>query len=158
MDWNTIGVISEIVGAIGILATLIYLAIQIRNNTREVKTENIHRVTDSFNQLSLMIASDKDLAELWHKGMQNYDDLNDSEKARFEFIWLAAFRIYDSLYFQIKRGTGETELWEAELKTLKWLFSAPGARSWWRQQKFAFSPGFNEFIDENILKSYESNA
>ena len=156
MNWEAIGAVGEIIGAACVLATLIYLSIQIRNNTREVQTENVHRVTDSFNELNLLIASDEGLAELWHKGAQNYNDLSDIEKARFNFVWLSAFRIYDSLYYQIQRGTGDEVLWQTELATLKWLFTYPGARDWWTQQQFAFSPGFKEYIDEHVRKPNET--
>ena len=158
MNWDAIGAIAEIMGAFLVLVTLIYLSIQIRNNTKEVKSENVHRITDSFNQLNLLVASDERLADLWHKGVANYDDLSDTEKARFGFMQLAAFRIYDSLYYQIQRGTGDKQLWNAELNTLRWLFSLPGIRAWWRQQQFGFSPGFQEYIDKIVCERAENDA
>jgi len=147
VNWEAIGAISEIVGAFAVLVTLIYLSIQVRDNTKSVKSENVHRVTDSFNALNLLVASDEDLADVWFKGVANFEDLTDPEKARFGFMQLAAFRIYDSLYYQVKRATGDELLWNAELDTMRWLFSHPGMRAWWRQQRFGFSPGFKQFID-----------
>lgn len=129
MNWDAIGAIGEILGAFGVLVTLIYLSIQIRSNTKEVKSENVHRTTDSSNQLNILMASDERLTELWHKGLANYDDLSDTEKARFGFVQLTAFRIYDSLYYQIQRVTGDEQLWNTELDTLRWFFSHPGARA-----------------------------
>ena len=90
--------------------------------------------------------------------MANYDELTAIEKIRFDFLWLSSFRIYDSLYFQVKRGTGEKELWKSELETLKWFFSAPGVRMWWRQQNFAFTPGFRESINTNVCEPAERDA
>jgi len=158
MDIAVVGVVAEVVGAVAVVVSLAYLAVQIRSNTREVKTENVHRVTDSFNVLNLTLAADEELAALWHKGSASYEDLGDTEKARFNFMWLSAFRIYDSLYYQIQRGTGDETLWQTELETLKWLFSSPGTREWWRQQQFTFSPGFKEFIDQHVLKANETTA
>jgi len=155
LNWDAIGAIGELLGAFLVLVTLVYLSLQIRNNTKEVKSESAHRVTDSFNQLNLLVASDERLAELWHKGVANYDDLSDSEKASFGFIQLAAFRIYDSLYYQIQRGTGNKQLWKGEINTIRWLLSCPGMRSWWRQQQFAFSPSFHEYIDNIICEQSE---
>ena len=158
MNWDAVGAIGEILGAVMVLATLIYLSIQIRNNTKEVKSENVHRVTDSFNQLNLLVASDERLAELWHRGMANYDDLSDTEQASFGFMQLAAFRIYDSLYYQIQRGTGDEQLWNAELETIRWLFSGPGFRAWWWQQQFGFSPDFQKFIDEIACEQVDNDS
>jgi hypothetical protein len=153
MNWEAIGAISGIVGTLALLVTLVYLAIQIRNNTNAVKSENVHRVTDSFNALNTLLASDSELADLWLRGSRNYQDLTDTEKGRFGFIQLAAFRIYDSLYYQIQRATSDDELWKAELDTIRWVFSFPGMRMWWRQQRFNFSPGFKEYIDDIVFES-----
>jgi len=158
LNWDAVGAIGEIVGAVMVLVTLVYLSIQIRNNTKEVQSENVHRVTDSFNQLNLLVASDERLAELWHRGMANYDDLSDTERASFGFIQLAAFRIYDSLYYQIQRGTGDEQQWKGELNTINWFFSSPGARTWWRLQQFAFSPDFQRFIDEIVCEQADNDA
>jgi hypothetical protein len=150
LNWDAVGAIGEIMGASLVLVTLVYLSQQIRNNTREVKSENAHRVTDSFNQLNLLIASDERLAELWHRGVANYDDLSDTEKSSFGFMQLSAFRIYDSLYYQIQRGTGNKQLWKGEINTIRWLLATPGMRTWWKQQQFHFSPGFQEYIDDIV--------
>ena len=157
MNWDAIGAVGEILGAFGVLATLIYLSIQIRSNTKEVKSENVHRVTDSFNALNLLVASDDHLADLWHKGMVAYEELSDADKARFGFMQLSAFRILDSLYYQIRRGTGDEQLWNTEMDTLNWFFSGEGARAWWRQQQFGFSPEFREYIDNDVIPKAESN-
>ena len=45
-DWAAIG---EIVGAIAVIVTLIYLATQIRQNTRQIRCEGHARITDSYN-------------------------------------------------------------------------------------------------------------
>ena len=152
MNWNAIGAIGEILGAVFVLATLVYLSLQIRNNTKEVKSENAHRVTDSFNQLNLLIASDERLSELWNKGVANYDELSDTEKSSFGFMQLSAFRIYDSLDYQIQRGTGNKQLWKGEIDTIRWLFTLPGMRAWWKEQQFAFSPGFKKYIDDIVYE------
>ena len=147
MNWDAIAAISEIVGAFAVLITLIYLSIQVRDNTKTVKSDNVHRVTDSFNALNMLIASDADLADIWFKGVADFEALNETEKARFGFIQLAGFRIYDSLYYQIQQATGDVQLWNAELGTMRWLFAYPGMRAWWRQQRFGFSAQFKEYID-----------
>ena len=46
MNWEAAGAIGEIVGAIGVLATLIYLAAQIRDNTRSLQAASLQSVLD----------------------------------------------------------------------------------------------------------------
>jgi hypothetical protein len=46
LDWEAVGAIGEIVGAVGVLATLIYLAAQIRDNTRSLQAASLQSVLD----------------------------------------------------------------------------------------------------------------
>ncbi len=62
IDWQTIGVIAEIVGTITIVITLIYVLIQIRQNSKllertsqSVRTQNQQSVNENFNRWREMV-------------------------------------------------------------------------------------------------------
>ena len=150
MNWDAVSAIAEVVSAVAVLVTLAYLALQIQHNTREIRAENIQKVTDSFNAVNLTIFENDEVAELFLKGLKDYSSLSEKEKLRFDFGWLAAFRIYDSMYYQTQTGTGEGKYFTAELGTIKWFFSHKGVRDWWGAQQFAFSPGFRDYVEKSI--------
>ena len=150
MNWTVIAAWSQIFGVLGVLGTLFYLIAQLQANTKAIRTQNIHHVTDSFNSINLLIASDPAIAELFARGCENYEQMSPVEKTQFSFITLSAFRVYDTLYLHIKRGTGERELWESEIETLRYFFSLAGFQSWWSEQRFAFSAGFRDFIETEV--------
>jgi hypothetical protein len=62
MNWDTITGGAEVLGALAVLITLVYLSRQIRQNTEEIRSANYHGVTDSFNEINLAVAGDADLA------------------------------------------------------------------------------------------------
>lgn len=150
MNWTVVAAWSQIFGVVGVLGTLFYLVALLRANTKAIRTQNIHHVTDSFNSINLLLASDPALADLFLRGSANYEQLSPTEQTQFGFIGLSAFRVYDTLYLHIKRGTGERELWESEIETLRYFFSQAGFQTWWTEQKFAFSAGFREFIEVEV--------
>ena len=57
MDWEAIGAVGEILGAIAVLVTLFYLASQIRQNTLTSRAAMHHQVATEFNRLHEMILS-----------------------------------------------------------------------------------------------------
>lgn len=148
MNWDAIGATGEVIGAIAVVATLIYLSLQIRSAQRDAQTSNFHRVADSFNDLNRLIASDPKMADLFNKGMADFGALEEVERTQFSFLCITAVRIYDSLYYQLQRGVGDPELWLSEVETLKGFCSAPGFRAWWAVNTFRFSPAFTKFIYE----------
>jgi hypothetical protein len=140
MNWTIIAAWSQLLGVVGVLGTLFFLVAQLRANTKAVRTQNIHHVTDSFKSMNLSIAADPSLADLYNRGIHDHNQLTPPERTQFAFMSLSAIRVYDTLYLHIKRGTGERELWESELGTLRYFFSLPGFQSWWTEQKFALAP------------------
>jgi hypothetical protein len=158
MDWDAITGSAEILGALAVLVTLFYLARQIRQNTEEVRSANYHSVTDSFNELNLSVAGDKELARVFRIGNQAYDELSEDEKYQYGFFMHSAFRIMDVINFQSQRGTGDMTLWNFEKKTINSLLEGPGARTWWRQRPYNFSDEFVTYVEKNVLSKFEDDV
>ncbi len=53
MNWDAIGAIGEILGALGVLVTLVYLATQIRENTRSLQAVSLQSVLALIESASL---------------------------------------------------------------------------------------------------------
>ncbi len=62
MNWDAVGAMAELVGAIGVIASLIYLAIQIRQNTRSLQANTFQTVADSSGQRLMTLAQNDELA------------------------------------------------------------------------------------------------
>ncbi|MFT4562967.1 MAG: hypothetical protein ACI9BW_002718 [Gammaproteobacteria bacterium] len=154
MNWSAIGTIAEIVGAIGVIVSLIYLAMQIKQGRADVQSSNFHQISNSFNDLNRQVAGDPALVRIMNIGFENYESLDEVDKTQFGMLLLTSLRVYDALYYQVQRGTGDLDLWEGELRTLKRFCSMPGPRVWWKENKFQLSAIFMLFFDglmnENI--------
>jgi hypothetical protein len=139
------------VGAIAVVASLVYLAIQIRQNTRAVRTATFQGVTDSFNHLNATIAHDQSLARIFRVGSADLSSLTEDEQVRFSFLFLGAFRIFETLYYQNKQGTADPALWSAEVDTMVALLGGPGALEWWRSNPLSFTPEFRSYVEREAL-------
>ncbi|MFT4799432.1 MAG: hypothetical protein ACJAYE_003628 [Candidatus Azotimanducaceae bacterium] len=65
MNWDAVGAVAELVGAAGVIVTLIYLATQVRQNTKSISTSSFQATTDALNQVNALIADNSDLAEIF---------------------------------------------------------------------------------------------
>jgi hypothetical protein len=146
-----LGSLGELIAAVATVATLVYLAAQIRQNTRALRSSSFHGVTDSFNQINMRIANDESLARIFRLGSEDLAQLTDDERVRFGFMFLSAFRVFETLYYQDIQRIGESQLWEAEKTTMVALLSGPGARVWWDSNPLSFTPSFREFVGLEIL-------
>mgnify|MGYP001554919510 FL=1 len=80
MNWDAIGAIGEVLGALGVIATLIYLTTQIRQNTNAMRASSLDSETQISNDVRLGILSDPELTKIYYEGLKNVASLNDIER------------------------------------------------------------------------------
>jgi hypothetical protein len=123
-DWAAI---AEIVGALFIVITLLYLAIQIRDSNREARAATLHAVLDSENQFNAMVAEH---AGTWDK-VVNGEPLSDGEETRRAIV-LFNMLMADSenRFHQFNAGYLGPESWEARRLTLRGNVRMPIYQVW----------------------------
>jgi hypothetical protein len=97
-NWELINAIIQIVGTITVIVTLIYVAIQINQNSKQLeqnfqatKTQSWHAINENFQRWRDMVLS-ADNSDIWIRGINNLDDLDRNEHMKFNmiagtFIW-----------------------------------------------------------------------
>ena len=158
MNWDAIGAVGEILGAVAVLFTLIYLARQIKQNTQEVRSSNYHAITGSFNAINMIVAQNAELARVFKLGNDSFSSMSEEEQTQYNFLMHSAFRVMDVLHYQSHHGTGDTTLWEAEKPTIDSLLMPRGAREWWSTRPFNFSKDFVSYVDEVVIPRIRADA
>ena len=82
MNWDAIGAVGEILGAMAVFLSLVYLASQIRAQNREYRISSVHEITEAFRQ-SLEQLTVPEMAQIYVKGVTNIDELSDWERMSF---------------------------------------------------------------------------
>ena len=150
MNWEAIGAIGEIVGAIAVVLTLGYLAVQIRQNTRAVRAASHHAVTDSFNRINAVIGADASVGRIVRIGRTGIDNLTEDEQVSLGYLYLSFFRVFETLHYQHEIGTVDEQSFQSEERSLYAALSYPGVREWWLVNTYGFSPGFRSHVDQVI--------
>jgi hypothetical protein len=137
-----LGSLGEFVAAIATIATLVYLAVQIRQNTAATRAASHHEITDSFNVINVALGSDPILAALFRRGGEDRAALREDERSQYDWLCIAYFRVFETLFYQSRVGTGERELFQSEERSLRAALSRPGTRvscagTVWTVQAFA---------------------
>ena len=83
MDWTAIGAIGEVGGAIGVIATLLYLSIQIRQNTRAGLTGSRDAAGQINMGLMAAVANEGEFADIWRRGLADLNSLRPEERFRW---------------------------------------------------------------------------
>lgn len=119
-NWEAIGAIGEVVGAAGVILTLAYLALQMRQNTTAQRRATAQATVSSLTSWYELGAADPDFALLWTKGMARSEELSDEERTRF--IWMIArlFSTLEETFAQYQHGMVAEEKEEEEEEWDRW--------------------------------------
>ena len=128
MNWEAIGAVGEIVGAAGVIATLCYLAIQIRHSNRESQSNVAWAITNSLNSFISDVASSPESASLWRRGCLSFSGLDDNEQEHFVFIMAAWANILMALYRTKDLSSIPEEYWVQVKSTFLMYMEQPGFR------------------------------
>jgi heme/copper-type cytochrome/quinol oxidase subunit 1 len=75
VNWEAISAIGQIVGAIAVVISLIYLATEIRSNARATREASMRSLSDAVTRWLHQLAENPHLAEVFHRGIQDYESL-----------------------------------------------------------------------------------
>ena len=150
MNWEAIGALGEIVGALGVILTLAYLAVQVRQNTEEMRSGQTQDLIEANSEANYFMASDEKLAELMQIGMVEPSELSATDQFRFNVFWFAAYNRFDFAYHQFIRGRLDPELWEKMDYEIPLYLNLPGSRAWWERDKPRFSKKFVAYVEKRL--------
>jgi hypothetical protein len=135
------------VSAVALVVRVIYVSIEIRHNTRAVRASAFQQVVDSFAGISLDIAKDKNLVDLYLRAGQEFASLSDVERAQYSLMLLSFLRRAESVFFQTEIQLLQTDHWSGIRDSIKAIVAPPGARDCWSTIKSRLNPEFRVFID-----------
>ena len=92
--------LDEIIGVIAVVISLVYLGLQVKQNTRSIRIQIVHDLSSQFREHQAAIAHDKDLADIFLRAVYSYEKLNTQEQLRFNLLGAAVLRVLNELEFQ----------------------------------------------------------
>jgi hypothetical protein len=123
MNWDAIGALSELIGAVAVVLTLAYLASQIRQNTKMMSAQAYQSRSDALMDLSMRVAESETLSSIQTRvllrkgGTVQFDDeainsLTPTEYAQFRNYLIANVHRMDNLLKQYELGYLDEEYFQ----------------------------------------------
>jgi len=151
MNWDALGAVSELVGAVAVVATLIYLAVQIRQNTASNQNSALQTVSSQYADWLSLIIENEVVAQIYRKGLEDSEQLTADEKMRFGMLLTLLSRAGDAQYHQYDTNAVPEEKWISTLNSFVGVLGKPGARTWWNRYGDSFTPSFQAVVNGKLL-------
>ena len=144
MNWDAISAIGELVGALAVVITLLYLSRQIRQANQQGEIEAFRHTWDNLNQLCDVFGESTDKAAIVVRGRKDLKSLSEEEALIFEHIHMRLLNTLESWHLQIERTSKPGEYRDAQLANLSGIAAGylghPGTRELWSDIGHYFEP------------------
>jgi hypothetical protein len=135
LNWNAIGAVGEILGAIAVLASLIYLAGQVRASTRFARSEAETEFQVRWNAMFDGLAGSVDRASVFRRGLHGLAHLSPDERVT---LLNALGKMVDVQRIGMRmheKGLLDHDLYEAGNNAVASILRSPGGREFWAQMR-----------------------
>jgi len=156
MNWEAIGTAAEVVGAAAVVLSLVYLAVQIRQNTRQVEEQGralrfsaLGVLFDNWRNFRANIIADPKTANVWRRGNENPGQLDEDEKVIFDLLMVDLMWGF-AANWMVGVDDGLGSYLRDDIADNLLIYDSPGFRKWWQSSphRDEYPRDFTLFVEQ----------
>jgi hypothetical protein len=150
MNWDAAGAIGEIMGALVVVVTLIYVARQLKLHATATISETMGSWQADYNVLVLEMFKDRAAAEIVRRGLTDFESMDGNDKMRFHAWMIMLLLNSQNIFFQREDAVMHQRLAEMQLSFNAATLSTKGGNQWWASVRSVMDPVFVEDMEGRI--------
>src|SRR5216684_3360913 len=147
VNLETVNAIAQIIAAVGVIASLFYLAAQIRQNTHSQRSVVVDSLTQSLINLLGPQGTNPDLMRAFASVTEDWYGATEGDRLRAVSMLFTTFKLFENAWFQQRQGTLDAEQWQAWDLHVRVYYHRPGVKTWWSLRRAMFAAGFREYVE-----------
>jgi hypothetical protein len=148
MDLDALGDIGDFLGGVGVVITLVYLAFQIRQNTKVVKVATATTRAEQRVHQSEFIAQTPEINRIFWAGIEEPASLRKDEYRHFESIFASYFQGTAGAFDLYREHAISEADWISIVATVEWILTTPGWKRYWKKWRSQYPPDLRAFVED----------
>ena len=143
--------LGQTVAAAALVISLIFVSLQLRQNTNAVRLSTLHDVKDTYRDIHTGWSRDAEMADIVFRGMQDVTSVSGNERLRFYTTMETMFLGFENIYYQMTEGALEPRHWSGAAQQMIDITKLVGVHAFWQDRKHWYSEDFQKYIDETVI-------
>ena len=149
MNLEAVNALAQLIAAGGVIASLFYLAAQIRQNTRSMRAVVVDSLAQSIADVIRPMAEDRELMRAFHIVVEDWHKATDDDRMRALPLFFSTFKLFENAWFQQRQGTLDPQQWQGWDAYIRMYYHRPGVKAWLRLRRAAFAAGFRDYVESS---------
>ena len=157
MSIMELGALGEFFSSFGVIATLIYLAVQVRLTNKTASASAFNSLTSLDVTLNSILLADREVCELIVRARAGLGALDEVERFRFGLCASTIFRVADNYYEYDRSGLMTQVQWSERASIIRDNFGNLGLQEYWVENAGSYTRSFQSLVTQ-ILKELDTDA
>jgi hypothetical protein len=133
-----------------VVISVLYLAIQVRQNTRSVRAATYQAFSESFRDFRNVLLGDERLGAVWGRGLRSRSELSQTERSQFDALLMNFLRGVEVSFYQETNGLLDAAFYNGWLDEALTIWRQPGPREWWLENARFFNSEFRAVWERRL--------
>jgi hypothetical protein len=151
MDLTQLANLGEFIGGVAVLVTLVYLALQVRQNTRALSTNRHQEMLAYLRDVWQPYIEQPEFTKLIRTCEATPAAVDEDEWNRFGMYAFEIFAMWEAAYISHRNGLLDDQFWNGWKGAGSLMWSGPGYRKFWNEYRDGHTPIFQDYIDSEIF-------
>jgi hypothetical protein len=152
MVLNDLVSIAVIVQGFLFIVSIALVWYQLRDNASQIRASNTQKLVELSIPFYLQLAQDRALTELWQRGMQNLDDLDEIDRTRYNSLLTWWLMLHENIYHQWRKQLIDEDTYNSWTRDLEYYVRRMKLDSHWPQLNSYFEASFAEHVTTIITR------
>ena len=131
MSWEVISSISEMIAAIGVIVSLVYLAVQVRDSVKATRVAAKLQISERLNNFQDMLIQSPELNQVMLEGRKGIENLNENDRLQFMNLCQKAAWFFSANHFIYKNNDIREEDFHEFDSVIHYWVTSRGFQQWW---------------------------
>jgi len=148
MDWQAVQAVAELVAAAAVILSLVYLSIQVKQNTQSIRVAASQDLLTSFNAVTSSVSTSRHGARVYHRlARGDWESLDEEETSAARMMLAQIMRVFEQAFLQHRVGSLPDDVWEGWVHQMTLAIGYPGMLDGWPAIRQMLNRDFAELID-----------
>ena len=155
INWDAVQAISEALGLIVVVASVIFVGLQIQQNTEAARIEGVQNITSEWRHALQGMLTTEQLAGVNLRGMLNREGLTGAELLQYNGTMHTLFHVMSNAYFHHRKGAFDDEAFTGIRNQFRLMSGLPGVQAYWEARMEIYPESFQRYFTEEIVTKSE---
>jgi hypothetical protein len=148
MNWIALGASAEVAGAIGVIVSLVYVALQVRQGAAATRLDTAVRVMEAAVTITHPLTGSREFSNLLAATLHGEGVQAVGDRLHVHAWMFASLKTIENAHYLFERGVLEAEVWANWEDWWSYWLRLPGFTAYWHDRRSVFRESFRDLVDK----------